>query len=84
MGARARQLRRAEPARRPGGRPAGRGPAPGIARERVRALLGPPDAGGADEEVYFLGRSTTGPHFETYRIAYDGDGRAARLSVRRD
>ncbi|MEH3143806.1 MAG: hypothetical protein PGN34_00235 [Methylobacterium frigidaeris] len=55
----------------------------GTGRDRVRGLLGEPDASGPDVDVYYLGRSRIGPHFETLRLAYDG-GRMRGLTVHRD
>jgi hypothetical protein len=58
------------------------GVVPGATRETVRALLGEPDSTGPAADIYFLGRSATGPSFETYRIEYS-DGKVSAASVRR-
>ncbi|PSJ37649.1 hypothetical protein [Allosphingosinicella deserti] len=55
----------------------------GAPRERVRALLGEPDSTGPQADIYFLGRSATGPGFETYRIDYEPGNRVRAASVRR-
>ena len=55
----------------------------GAPRARVRTLLGEPDSTGPQADIYFLGRSTTGPVFEAYRIDYGPDGRVRAAAVRR-
>jgi hypothetical protein len=55
----------------------------GAARETVRALLGEPDSTGPAADIYFLGRSATGPTFESYRIEYDAAGKVRAARVQR-
>lgn len=55
----------------------------GAPRATVRALLGDPDSTGPAADIWFLGRSTTGPTFETYRVDYDTAGRVTQAAVRR-
>jgi hypothetical protein len=55
----------------------------GARRETVRALLGVPDSVGPIVDVYFLGRSATGPTFETFRIEYDAGGKVQAVRVQR-
>lgn len=55
----------------------------GATRETVRSLLGEPDSTGPAADIYFLGRSATGPSFETYRIEYGADGRVRAARVQR-
>ncbi|MDP5280261.1 hypothetical protein Q9Q95_15135 [Sphingomonas sp. DG1-23] len=56
---------------------------PGAPRETVRALLGEPDSTGPAADIYFLGRSATGPTFESYRIEYDSAGKVRAARVQR-
>ena len=46
----------------------------GASRTTVRAQLGEPDSTGPGADIYFLGRSATGPSFESYRIEYSAAG----------
>ncbi len=55
----------------------------GASRETVRRLLGEPDSTGPAADIYFLGRSATGPTFETYRIEYDAGGKVRAARVQR-
>jgi hypothetical protein len=55
----------------------------GATRASVRALLGEPDSTGPAADIYFLGRSATGPSFETYRIEYSADGKVRAARVQR-
>ncbi|ATY32165.1 hypothetical protein [Sphingomonas psychrotolerans] len=55
----------------------------GAPRETVRALLGEPDSTGPAADIYFLGRSATGPSFESYRIEYDAAGKVSAARVQR-
>lgn len=59
------------------------GIAPGASRETVRAQLGEPDSSGPAADIYFLGRSATGPNFEVYRIDYDAQGKVRTAQVQR-
>lgn len=56
---------------------------PGTPRAAVRALLGDPDFSDELQDVYSLGRSTMGPHFESQAITYDAAGRIAAMERRR-
>ncbi|NIJ20946.1 hypothetical protein FHS95_002638 [Sphingomonas naasensis] len=56
---------------------------PGASRESVRAQLGEPDSSGPAADIYYLGRSATGPSFETYRIEYDAAGKVRAARVQR-
>lgn len=56
---------------------------PGTPRAAVRALLGDPDFSDDRHDVYSLGRSTMGPHFESQSISYDAAGRIAEMRRRR-
>jgi hypothetical protein len=56
---------------------------PGAPRERVRTLLGVPDSTGPAADIYFLGRSATGPTFDIYRIDYGTDARVRAAAVQR-
>jgi hypothetical protein len=55
----------------------------GASRKMVRSLLGEPDSTGPAADIYFLGRSATGPSFETYRIEYDSAGKIRTARVQR-
>lgn len=55
----------------------------GAPRSTVRNLLGEPDSTGSRADIYFLGRSATGPGFEAFRIDYGSDDRVRAASVRR-
>jgi outer membrane protein assembly factor BamE (lipoprotein component of BamABCDE complex) len=59
------------------------GVSPGATKKRVRELLGEPDSTGPAADVYYLGRSASGPSFETYRIAYDPKGLVTSASLAR-
>ncbi|MFS0737600.1 hypothetical protein ABC347_11165 [Sphingomonas sp. 1P06PA] len=56
---------------------------PGASRDQVRALLGDPDSHGPEADIWYLGRSATGPTFENYRVDYDPAGRVKAATVRR-
>ena len=56
---------------------------PGASRAAVRGLLGEPDSTGPAADIYFLGRSRSGPSFETLRIDYDAGGRVSAAAIRR-
>lgn len=56
---------------------------PGATRDGVRALLGEPDGTDPDADVYFLGRSRSGPSYESLRIEYTAQGIVAGTQVRR-
>lgn len=43
---------------------------PGATRATVRALLGEPDGTGPDGDVWFLGRSTVAPDFQSLHVDY--------------
>lgn len=47
---------------------------PGADRATVRALLGEPDSTGPNGDIYYLGRSSVGPSFESYHIEYSPAG----------
>lgn len=55
----------------------------GATRDQVRALLGEPDSTGPAADIYYLGRSRSGPSFETLRIDYAADGTVTGTAVRR-
>lgn len=55
----------------------------GATRDTVRALLGEPDSTGPATDIYFLGRSATGPSYETYRIEYGMNGLVTAARVER-
>lgn len=59
------------------------GVVPGATRDQVRALLGEPDSSGPEADIWYLGRSGTGPSFENYRVGYDKAGRVTDAAVRR-
>jgi hypothetical protein len=54
----------------------------GMAREQVRALLGPPEFVDGGVEVYELGRSAYGVDYEQLAIVY-ADDRLQRADIRR-
>lgn len=56
----------------------------GASRDQIRAILGEPDSTGPRADIYFLGRSATGPSFDTYRIDYDAGGTVTRTAVIRN
>ena len=53
----------------------------GTARERVRALLGAPDAMVDGAEIYFLGRAAYAPEQHQLVILYDAAGIVERFDV---
>lgn len=55
----------------------------GASRHAVRMLLGEPDSAGPSADIYYLGRSATGPSFEIYRIEYDAGGKVRTAQVPR-
>lgn len=55
----------------------------GASRDTVRGLLGDPDSTGPAADIWFLGRSATGPSFETFRVDYDPAGLVTTTGVRR-
>ncbi|WP_294252606.1 hypothetical protein [uncultured Sphingomonas sp.] len=61
----------------------GAGVVAGASREAVRELLGEPDSSGPSADIYYLGRSATGPSFEIYRIEYDAAGKLRTAQVQR-
>ncbi len=44
----------------------------GATRDQVRALLGEPDSNGPNADIWYLGRSTFAPDYQTFEISYDG------------
>jgi hypothetical protein len=56
---------------------------PGMMRDAVRKLLGPPDAGTVVSDEYDLGRSPVGVTYEAYVIDYDSAGRLVRFGLQR-
>lgn len=55
----------------------------GATRDQVRSVLGEPDSTGPAADIYYLGRSRSGPSFETYRIDYSTAGTVTAMGVRR-
>lgn len=53
----------------------------GAARDRVRALLGVPDAIVDGAEIYFLGRADYAPEQHQLEIRYDAAGLVERIDV---
>lgn len=43
----------------------------GATRVQVRALLGEPDSSGPNGDIWYLGRSTYAPDYQTFEISYD-------------
>lgn len=56
----------------------------GAGRAAVAALLGPPDADNPERDLWYLGRSATGPSFEALEVGYRADGRVERVVLTRD
>lgn len=57
---------------------------PGASRTEVAALLGTPDASNPVRDLWYLGRSATGPSYEALEVAYRPDGRVERVALTRD
>ncbi len=55
----------------------------GATRDAVRALLGEPDSTGPAADIYFLGRSATGPSYESWRIDYSPAGVVTGMRLER-
>jgi hypothetical protein len=56
----------------------------GASRGLVAGLLGTPDATNPERDLWYLGRSATGPSFEALEVSYRSDGRVERVVVTRD
>jgi hypothetical protein len=61
----------------------GAGIVTGASRKAVHTLLGNPDSTGSAADIYYLGRSATGPSFEIYRIDYDAADKVQSAQIRR-
>ncbi|UVO49620.1 outer membrane protein assembly factor BamE [Sphingomonas sp. SUN019] len=55
----------------------------GATRDQVRSVLGDPDSTGPAADIYYLGRSRSGPSFETFRVDYSTAGVVTATGVRR-
>jgi hypothetical protein len=55
----------------------------GATRRYVRMMLGEPDSMGPGADIWYLGRSRSGPSFETLRINYDAHDRVMKTVIRR-
>lgn len=55
---------------------------PGATRTQVRALLGEPDGAGPAGDVWFLGRSTVAPDFQSLHVDYDAAGAVTGVATR--
>lgn len=55
---------------------------PGAARERVRELLGAPDAEDSGGDLYYLGRQRWAPELHSLHIYYDEQGVVTLIEVR--
>ena len=56
---------------------------PGMTREQVVALLGPPDRQQADNYSYLIGAGDLGVDGEGVVVAFDGQGRVTRAFITR-
>lgn len=56
---------------------------PGMTRQEVERLLGPPDYRSPDRDSWELGRSPVGVSYETWVIEYDAEGRVVRFQLSR-
>lgn len=46
----------------------------GATRSEIRALLGEPDGTDSTGDIWYLGRATYAPDYESYEISYDKNG----------
>jgi outer membrane protein assembly factor BamE (lipoprotein component of BamABCDE complex) len=46
----------------------------GATRSAVRSLLGEPDSSGPNGDIWYLGRSTYAPDYQTFEVIYDDKG----------